>query len=142
MNLTILTPAEIDVAWAEAIQPIRVVLDRINENRKATNRYLKARWDVPAYLPKQLAEHKAKLETLHELEAPFIAEFNSRGGWSRAYVVSGGHIHRHTSCHSLKRTTLLSWLPELSGADESAIVERAGEGACTFCFSSAPVAAR
>ena len=54
-------------------------------------------------------------------------------GWQRFFLVPGGHIHASTGCHSLRITTLISWLPELSGETEAEAV--AEHGAC--CAPSA-----
>lgn len=59
--------------------------------------------------------------------------------WTRAFIVSGGHVHSSMSCSSCYPTTQFSWLPELSGHDEGEIVELGGERACTICYASAPV---
>lgn len=72
------------------------------------------------------------------------AVFDSRGGWTRAFKVvnSNGHIHRSTGCHTLYASTLIVALPQVSGMDETEIVELAGEAACTVCYPSAPVDVR
>jgi hypothetical protein len=67
------------------------------------------------------------------------AEFDRRGGWTRAWAVVGGHIHSSRSCHTCFPTTRFQWLPQVSGMDEAEIVELAGERACTVCYPSAPV---
>lgn len=66
-------------------------------------------------------------------------EFQRRGGWTRAFSVTDGHIHSSRSCHTCFVTTSFYWLPEVSGMDEAEIVELAGERACTVCYPSAPV---
>jgi hypothetical protein len=71
-------------------------------------------------------------------------EYGRRNGWTRAYLVdtADGHVHKTTSCPSWNRGlsgTRFHWLTELSGQDEAAIVELAGERACTICYPSAPV---
>ncbi len=73
-----------------------------------------------------------------ELETPLNDEFSRRGGWTRFFVVGGGHIHLR-GCHTLRPTTLLGWLPEDSGADELKTVAKHGKIACTHCFPTAPV---
>ncbi len=67
-----------------------------------------------------------------ELE-PYAAEFQARGGWPRGWYVPGGHIHRSESCSSLRPTTQIGLVVELSGQTEDEIVEAAGETACTVC---------
>lgn len=72
---------------------------------------------------------------------PFEAEFSRRGGWVRYIVVPGGHLHRH-GCHTLTPgRTMVGAVAEASGLDESDVVGRFGETACTHCFPDAPVAA-
>ena len=62
-------------------------------------------------------------------------------GWQRFFLVPGGHIHASTGCHSLRITTLITWLPSLSGETEAEAEAVAEHGAllCTKCFPSAPV---
>lgn len=83
-------------------------------------------------------------QTIADSEAaarPLDAEFERRGGWTRASLVlnSGGHVHRTTACRTCFATTRFAWLTQFSGHDESEIVEQAGEAACTECYPSAPV---
>lgn len=73
---------------------------------------------------------------------PFEAEYRRRGGWTRAFLVTGGHLHNTMDCSTCNRMgqpTRFSWMPELSGSDEQEMVEAAGERCCTVCFPSAPV---
>lgn len=60
-------------------------------------------------------------------------------GWQRFFLVSGGHIHASTGCHTLYPTTRIGWLPELSGETEAEAVAAHGALLCTVCFPSAPV---
>lgn len=60
-------------------------------------------------------------------------------GWSRAFIVSGGHVHSSTNCHTCFTTTVFYGVPQCSGLNEDEIVELAGERACTVCYPSAPV---
>jgi hypothetical protein len=78
------------------------------------------------------------------LEIPFDAvndEFDRRGGWTRAFLVTNvnGHVHRSMSCSTCRFTTRYHWVVEMSGHDEAEVVEAAGERACTVCYPSAPV---
>lgn len=76
------------------------------------------------------------------------AEYTRRGGWSRVWLVPGGHAHRSRSCHSLYVDTVTVLCPRdirkraLSGASEEKIVDAAGDRACTHCYPSAPVEPR
>lgn len=65
--------------------------------------------------------------------------WRERGMWSRFFMVPGGHIHSSTGCHTLRPTTWISWLPELSGESEAEAVAAHGSVLCTHCFPSAPV---
>ena len=73
-----------------------------------------------------------------ELEEPLHAEFARRGGWSRYFMVGGGHLH-FRNCSSLRPTTLLGWMPSESGKVESEVIGKWDETACTKCFPDAPV---
>lgn len=60
-------------------------------------------------------------------------------GWQRFYIVQGGHIHGSRECHTLRATTRVGWLPNLSGESEQDAVNEHGPLLCTVCFPSAPV---
>lgn len=60
-------------------------------------------------------------------------------GWLRFFLVPGGHIHRSRGCSSLRITTRIGWLPNLSGETEAEAVAEHGAMLCTKCFPSAPV---
>lgn len=72
---------------------------------------------------------------------PYEDEWNARGRWSRAFLVTNaqGHVHRSMMCSTCRPTTQYHWVTEYSGADEDTIVEAAGERACTVCYPTAPV---
>lgn len=86
-------------------------------------------------LQEAVETHNKILMEIH----PYDDEFDSRGGWNRAFIVSGGHVHKSMQCSTCFETTDFNWLPEYSGKDESEIVEAAGDRACTVCYPSAPV---
>jgi hypothetical protein len=68
------------------------------------------------------------------------AEYLSRP-WNRAYIVvssANGHVHRNW-CGSWRWTTLVAIVVEMSGKDETDIVDYAGAQACSRCFKTAPV---
>ena len=73
-----------------------------------------------------------------EVEEPLHAEFRRRGGWSRYFMVGGGHLHRR-GCHTLRPTTMVGWMPSDSGKDESEVIGTWDSTACTKCFPDAPV---
>lgn len=63
-------------------------------------------------------------------------------GWSRFFLVQGGHIHSSmhcSTCNNGENATSFGWLPELSGLGEQDAVEAHGALLCTVCFPSAPV---
>jgi hypothetical protein len=89
----------------------------------------------------QASKRLAEIETQTR---PLEAEFDRRSGWTRAWLVlnTGGHVHRTTACRTCFPTTQFAWLTQLSGQDETEIVEQAGQAACTECYPSAPVEVR
>lgn len=82
----------------------------------------------------KLAEVTAGIEAID-------AEFQARGGWTRAFLVAnaGGHLHRDMYCSTCYPSTTYYLFAELSGHDEAEIVAKAGSDACTVCYPSAPV---
>lgn len=145
MDFTAHTPSEIDTLWADAQAPVNALYAAI-EHAQDGIRESKSKAATSAYharritgLTERLANYRTKLEALLPSLAPFTAEWNRRGGWTRAYATDG-HIHRSCSCHTLYATTRIGWLPEQSGLDEAEIVRLAGATACTICYPTAPVA--
>jgi hypothetical protein len=72
-----------------------------------------------------------------EVQEPLQVEY-SRRPWTRAFLVTDGHVHRATTCTTCFPTTRFTWLTSLSGKDEAEIVALAGERACTVCYPTAP----
>jgi len=60
-------------------------------------------------------------------------------GWSRFFLVVGGHIHSSLHCSTCYDTTIIGWLPQLSGLTEADAVAEYGAVLCTVCYPSAPV---
>jgi hypothetical protein len=86
----------------------------------------------------------AEIADLDERAGVLEAEFERRGGWSRAFLVYGddGHVHSSMHCSTCNRAgkaTRFAWMTDYSGADEADIVADAGWRACTVCYPSAPV---
>jgi hypothetical protein len=79
---------------------------------------------------------------LAALIAPLHDEFARRGGWTRYYLVEGGHLHRNVSAWDCSRTmaTAQYWMTDLSGMSEAEVIELAGDRVCTVCYPAAPVA--
>ena len=78
------------------------------------------------------AAARTKVDSLEEI-------WRDNGRWSRFFMVPAGHIHRATSCHTLRATTKIGWLPELSGESDQEAVTAYGTVLCTHCFPDAPV---
>lgn len=70
---------------------------------------------------------------------PYDEEYIRRGGWSRFFMVQGGHIHSSMYCSTCRITTQFGWLPDVSGKTEAEAVAEHGALLCTVCFPSAPV---
>lgn len=60
------------------------------------------------------------------------------GRWQRYFSVPGGHIHASPTCRSLRPTTRIGWLPELSAEPVAAAVTAYGAVLCSHCFPQAP----
>ena len=63
-------------------------------------------------------------------------------GWSRFFMVPGGHIHASLSCKTCNKvgqSTAFTWLSHLSGLTEAEAVAEYGPVLCTVCFPSAPL---
>lgn len=74
--------------------------------------------------------------------AKLDAEFDGRGGWSRAYLVTDGCVHSSMHCSSCNKgefPTRFFWMIDFSGKTHAEIIEAAGERACTVCYPDAPV---
>lgn len=85
----------------------------------------------------------SRLEANRQAQQP-MHEFERRGGWGRAFLVTGsdGHVHSSMGCSTCNRgeqPTRFQWMTDFSGASESEIVDAAGWRACTVCFPTAPV---
>lgn len=85
--------------------------------------------------PKMMEKRAAAEEKIEVINR----EFDDRGGWSRYYLVTGGHLHNDPGCSSLRSTTRLSLIPETSGLDDDQVIEMAGDRTCTICSPDAPV---
>jgi len=86
-----------------------------------------------------LAERDALHGKLEDLAARTAKLDELYTGWSRFYVVGGGHIHSSMACTTCYPTTLFGWLPELSGHDEREAVAACGPMLCSVCYPTAPV---
>lgn len=77
--------------------------------------------------------------TTADLLAAYQAAEREYAGWSRFFLVTGGHIHATMNCSTCYDTTEFGWLPELSGLTESDAVAVYGSVLCSVCYPSAPV---
>lgn len=115
---------------------------------------LRAKIDDPATAAWQRRSGEQSLQVWEETgtalaanrqaQQPMHDEFDRRGGWGRAFLVTGGdgHVHssmRCSSCNRGENPTEFQWMTQFSGAPESEIVDAAGWRACTVCFPTAPV---
>lgn len=140
-DLTAMNEVEIDKLWAEKREPLGRAMERRADAARKIRRYQKANHKVPEYLTDQVAAADEAIERERQILAPFDEEWDRRGGWSRAWLCNShnGHIHRSHGCPSLKPgRTMVSWLPELSGASDDDIIAQAGHTACTKCYPDAP----
>jgi hypothetical protein len=93
----------------------------------------------PSVLLDGLAKANATLSN-KDVEIRILnAEFTRRGGWTRFFLVPGGHIHSSMECSTCYPTTQFGWLPALSGLTEADAVTAHGTLLCSVCFPDAPV---
>lgn len=156
---------EIDTQLAETYdrqmrveQEVSRALDTLHHHAKdrkdSPRRGVPARWqkteaEVRAFVPTftlYAQDHAAAIvrldrarERLHQIEAEIAALDAQYTGWSRFFLVPGGHIHRSTRCSTCHPTTLFGWLPLLSGLTEADAVAEHGPLLCSVCFPLAPV---
>lgn len=142
-------PVEVDTKLAEMWGEYWKVADRaeayaatISECRKMER--AGGSWNRDGRYTARREAAEAKVEAIM-VEARPLAEaardFDKANyeGWNRFFTVPDGHIHRSTSCHSLRITTRIGWTPSLSGRTEAEAVADLGPTMCTICFPSAPV---
>jgi hypothetical protein len=84
-----------------------------------------------------LAEAQNALEANEVAQRPLREAYSLRP-WTRAFLVTDGHVHSSMECSTCFPTTAFTWLTQFSDHDEAEIVEAAGERACTVCYPSAP----
>lgn len=89
-----------------------------------------------------LDKARADLASVHAEQSRIGEEFTRRGGWTRAFLVTDGHVHSSMNCSTCNNgeyATSFTWLVQFSGHDEAEVVEAAASRACTVCYPSAPV---
>lgn len=147
MNLTTATPADIDTRLVE----LQFQWSRLEARYGIQIRAFDSRYTTADAKSEIRAEIDVLAEKMRAVDAEMDEigwEFHRRGGWSRVWLVPGGHAHSSKGCHSLYADTTLVLCPrdirkrDMSGATEEQIVEAAGDRACTHCYPSAPVEPR
>jgi hypothetical protein len=150
------TPATIDTELGRIYNEVYKIEDKIEVHAKYLKNYQQSMDPNYRYyreyeqerLQKGVDTQEAEIAKLQELRqvalelaTPGEEEFNRRGGWTRAFLVTTGtgHVHKSRSCSTCYPTTRFVWLPEYSGGTEETIVDDAGKQACTVCYPSAPV---
>lgn len=152
MEITTASPVEIDTKLAEiyvrgyeangVVTQIAHWLKNAKESlaKKAAGErfYSSASPEYVTELEAKLAVARETASAVWALTAPFDAEFDRRGGWSRLYLVdnSGGHVHSTMDCKTCFTTTEFVWLPEYSDKPATEVVEAAGALTCLTCFGS------
>jgi len=84
-------------------------------------------------------ERKVELDAA---QADYQEKTRQYEGWSRFFLVPGGHIHSSLNCSTCNKegkATNFGWLPDLSGLAEEDAVKEHGAILCTVCYPSAPV---
>lgn len=157
-ELKAMTPVQVDTILVAAMleeQKAEAVLDRnekaITNWGKKVEEYSdpKLLADDPDFWNRRLLDYKGRIETARgEVEAtlPKLAaaqkvirvcdeEYDSRP-WSRFYLTqnSNGHLHRSQSCSTLYPTTVLAFIPDVSGFSNDEIIDAVGTTACDICF--------
>lgn len=147
-----------DLGWAEYVLGMDEAnaTDAIRRNAGQRFDWRTKQWDgtleealaaeVPAYMADKQAYAKAARDKAIANRAQVITEYREMNAvyleekWNRAFLVknANGHVHKSRSCSTCFESTEFAWLTDFSGADETEIVEAAGEMACTVCYPSAP----
>ncbi len=144
-NPTTATPSEIDEELARLYVERAKAWNTLDGLRTRVERLVG--WDrteEALVLRPRIEQVQQNIIECEDAARPLDAEFARRGGWTRAWLVhnSGGHVHRSTACRTCFPSTQFAWPTQLSGQDETEIVEQAGQAACTECYPSAPVDVR
>lgn len=145
MNLTTMTPVEIDTLWAPMMVRRAVVEARIDQAITAIEKIDRGERGYATYRREDYVERQARYEEQREVlwaeEAPLRDEFDRRGGWQRYYLVTNGtgHVHRGTRCSTCFITTQYAWQTDVSGGTDEDVIEAYGHRACTVCFPAAPL---
>jgi hypothetical protein len=150
MNVADATPAEIDTELARNYHlqdSARAEIDRANAVIERIDGAAGYEADLPWNSPERRAEAVAAVHAAaadlrgHSAAAAPLEARYADERWTRYYLVTntGGHVHKSTHCDTCFATTRYAWLTEQSGMTPEALVDLAGEAACTVCFPWAPV---
>lgn len=101
-------------------------------------------WYVDSYTKTLAALDEAReaLRANHAEQARIGAEYTARGGWTRAFLVTDGHVHSSmqcSTCNNGEYATSFTWLYDFSGRTEAEVIDAAADRACTTCYPNAPV---
>lgn len=151
MDLASATPAQIDTRLAEIYSAEALASLKANRALETVARIEGVQgtyqadfeWNSPAKLAAaktEVTDADAAIEAGRVEARPLEARYAAQR-WTRYYLVANatGHVHTSTNCSSCFPTTEYAWLTEQSGMTAEALVEMAGEQACTVCFPWAPV---
>ena len=138
--------AELYYKEAQAQAQVAAARSALERDRKYQERYPQGHPNWSTYeksiarLQDRIVEQEAVAEVAAKEATPYHAEFQRRGGWQRAFLVSNGngHVHKNMNCSTCFPTTQYAWMTDYSGKNEDEIVDAAGERACTVCYPSAP----
>ena len=138
------TPAQIDrqiveLSWTQAKAQNRLEGLENAKERQGRTGYLGPRTEG---IDELIALAQQEVSMCETLLAPLHAEFQARGGWTRYYLITDGHLHYDVSDYRCSRTTTSQHflIAQLSGLAGWEAIEAAGERVCTTCFPQAPVA--
>ena len=150
-DLSTQTPAEIDTELARiysvygSLSDQRIRAEQTIERIDSVQGTYEAdfRWNSPekrAEAASLVEQITVKQRALRAEAAPLEERYEDEG-WTRYYLVTNasGHVHSSTACDTCFPTTQFAWLTEQSGLSAEALVDLAGEKACTVCFPWAPV---
>lgn len=84
-----------------------------------------------------LATAREALKVCRDRQQVLHSAYKARP-WTRAFLVTDGHVHSSMECSTCFPTTEFSWLVQFADHNEAEIVEAAGERACTVCYPTAP----
>ena len=94
------------------------------------------------FCAKEFVKYDERKAELDAAQADYQEKNRQYGGWSRFFLVLGGHIHSSLNCSTCNKegkSTNFGWLPDLSGLAEDDAVKEHGAILCTVCYPSAPV---